>query len=373
MAIDNRTANLGYLKPHPDNKMKSEDLPRLVTTLDMIDEDMATVIAEILGKAPADHEHEMGAIIGLLDALAGKAALIHNHSIGGLQGVDFSGAATNQFAKFNGSLWIPAFIQAADLANKIITNAKLRDSAALSILGRAAASVGSPADISATTNDRLLARVADAIAFVQLTLGMVPDELLTSAKLANEAVTTGKLATGSVTTSKIPDGAVTFAKLAEDAKPSAGKIGQILQATYTASADLSSIIPFDDTIPTAGEGTQILSQSIVPASAASKVRVSATINASNRYAGTICAALFRGSNCIDAKFLSVTATGGIGGDLSFDVLDEPVTTSSLTYSVRVGPSNDGSTPTVRVNGSYGNGRRFGGAAVCTLFVEEILP
>jgi hypothetical protein len=188
MAIDNKTANLGYLKPHPDNKMKSEDLPRLITTLDMIDEDMATVVAEILGKAPLVHEHEMGAIVGLFGALSGKAALVHNHSIGGLQGVDFSGAATGQFAKFNGSLWIPAFIQAADLANKIITNAKLRDSDPLTIMGRAAASIGSPADISATANDRLLARVSDALAFVQLSLGMVPDGLLTLAKLASSSI-----------------------------------------------------------------------------------------------------------------------------------------------------------------------------------------
>ncbi|WP_156911859.1 hypothetical protein [Kaistia adipata] len=190
MAIDNRTLNRGYRLPNVGNLMKSEDLPRLILSLEMIDEDMATVVADVLGKAPSDHEHTMAAIIGLADALAGKAAFVHNHSIGSLQGVDFSGAATNQFAKFNGSLWIPAFIQAADLANKIITNAKLRDSDALTVIGRAAASIGSPGDISALANDTFLRRVGDALGFGRLTAGMVPDNILTFAMLASSAIAT---------------------------------------------------------------------------------------------------------------------------------------------------------------------------------------
>ncbi|MCX5571486.1 hypothetical protein [Kaistia nematophila] len=367
--IDDRTPNRDYLLPNIGNLMRSQEVPRFIETFMRIDEDMAVVMSSLLGKAPADHEHEMGAIIGLLDALAGKAAFIHNHSIGGLQGVDFSGAATNQFAKFNGSLWIPAFIQAADLANKIITNAKLRDSAALSILGRAAASVGSPADISAAANDRLLARVADAIAFVQLTLGMVPDGLLTSAKLANEAVTTGKLATGSVTTPKIPDGAVTFAKLAEDAKPSAGRIGQILYAANNAKTSLSAVIPVDNTVPTSSEGTEILSLAVVPASAASKFRLTATSFGTAQTAGnhhTI--AVFRGSTCIAARaFVSAATQSPVV--LVADVVDEPATGSSVVYSVRVGPVSN----SLHLN-SYGNGLgAFGSMGASTLVIEEILP
>jgi hypothetical protein len=188
MATDNRTLNRDYRLPNAANKMKSEDLPRLILSLEMLDADMATVIAEILGKADDDHVHEMGEITGLVSALSGKAALVHTHNIGTLGGVDFSGATAGQFVRYNGTIWVPAAITTADLADKIITSAKLRDSAALSILGRAGTSVGSPGDISATTNDRLLARVSDALAFVQLTLGMVPDNLLTFAKLVSTAI-----------------------------------------------------------------------------------------------------------------------------------------------------------------------------------------
>jgi len=186
--FDNRTANLEYLLPDPRNRMKSEDLPRLIETLNMIDADIAQILVAMLGFAPKVHSHEMAEVNGLISALSGKAAQIHNHSIGSLTGVDFTNAAAGQFPRFSGSLWIPAFISAADLAAKIITDAHLRDSNGVSVLGRSVATPGRPADISALTNDRLLARVGDALAFVQMTIGMVPDNLLTFAKLATAAL-----------------------------------------------------------------------------------------------------------------------------------------------------------------------------------------
>jgi len=60
---------------------------------------------------------------------------------------------------------------------------KLVDAAAMSVLGAQAA--GARTDIPATTNDRLLARIADALAFTQLTNGMVPANTLGIDKLVN--------------------------------------------------------------------------------------------------------------------------------------------------------------------------------------------
>jgi hypothetical protein len=90
-----------------------------------------------------------------------------------------------------------------EIPDETVTNDKLRQSAAVSILGRSANSIGAPADIVAGANDRLLARVGNALAFVQMTAAMVPDGLITGAKIANDAIATAK----------IPDGAVTLAKL----------------------------------------------------------------------------------------------------------------------------------------------------------------
>jgi len=115
--IDNRTPNRDYLLPNIGNLMRSQEVPRFIETFMRIDEDMAVVMSSLLGKAPADHEHALAEIIGLADALAGKAAFVHSHNIGNLGGVDYTGAASGQFSKFNGSLWIPANIVAADISN----------------------------------------------------------------------------------------------------------------------------------------------------------------------------------------------------------------------------------------------------------------
>lgn len=51
------------------------------------------------------------------------------------------------------------------IANGGVTNARLRDSFGFSVIGRSGASTGSPADIIATANDRVLARIGDVVAF----------------------------------------------------------------------------------------------------------------------------------------------------------------------------------------------------------------
>jgi hypothetical protein len=74
-------------------------------------------------------------------------------------------------------------LTATALADHAVTNAKLRESAARSIIGRAAGTAGDVADITATIDDRLFARAGGELDFVQLALGMVPDALLTRAKM----------------------------------------------------------------------------------------------------------------------------------------------------------------------------------------------
>ena len=52
--------------------------------------------------------------------------------------------------------------------NNAITDAKLRDSAAVSIIGRSANSSGDPADIAASANGQVLARMSNAVAFTDI-------------------------------------------------------------------------------------------------------------------------------------------------------------------------------------------------------------
>lgn len=83
----------------------------------------------------------------------------------------------------------------------LITPSKLDDGVATSVLGRSAATDGARADISTSTNDRILARVSNALAWVQITIGMIPDSLITFAKLASGAIASQAQAeAGSATT-----------------------------------------------------------------------------------------------------------------------------------------------------------------------------
>lgn len=122
-----------------------------------------------------------------------------------------------------------------------VTDAKLRDSAALSVIGRSADSAGDPADIVAAANDTVLRRTGDALDFGQLTAGMAPDAVWPYAKLQDAAAlsvlgragsTPGVLADivaaandtvqrrvgdalgfGQLTVNMAPDGLWTYAKL----------------------------------------------------------------------------------------------------------------------------------------------------------------
>lgn len=73
------------------------------------------------------------------------------------------------------------------LQDDAVTDRKLRDSAAVSVIGRDSATDGDPADIVATSNDTILRRTSDALSFGQVTLGMIPDSLVTYAKVQDVA------------------------------------------------------------------------------------------------------------------------------------------------------------------------------------------
>jgi hypothetical protein len=84
-------------------------------------------------------------------------------------------------------------ITTAKLAVNAVTNVQFRQSVGASIVGRSANSTGNVADIQAAANDTLLRRVSNALSFGQLTLGMIPDALITAVKLAADARTTVKI------------------------------------------------------------------------------------------------------------------------------------------------------------------------------------
>ncbi len=90
-------------------------------------------------------------------------------------------------------------IATVDLGDNIITNGKLRDSAALSVIGRSVNSTGDPADIVAGTDGHVLRRDGTTVAFGTLPSGSFADNTIALGRIANlsGAGYVGRASTGS--------------------------------------------------------------------------------------------------------------------------------------------------------------------------------
>lgn len=102
------------------------------------------------------------------------------------------------------------------LAANAVTDAKLRTSAALSVIGRGANSTGNVADLAAGTDGFVLRRSGTTLAFGTIAPGAFAALSVETAAINDLAVTEGKLNTGAVTVGKIGSEAVTGVKLHRD-------------------------------------------------------------------------------------------------------------------------------------------------------------
>lgn len=101
------TTNRGYPLPVPENYV-SADVLLLIQATELIDADIASILASLGTKANALHGHSIGDIVGLATALSGKAAVDHIHSLDDLSDVSGAGAAPNNFVLVkSGGQWSP--------------------------------------------------------------------------------------------------------------------------------------------------------------------------------------------------------------------------------------------------------------------------
>ena len=102
-----------------------------------------------------------------------------------------------------------------DVIDNSISNAKIRQGAARSVIGVTGNVPANVADIQGTADQVLRVNTAgNALAFGQVATGGIADGAITTAKIADGAVTTVKIADANVTTAKIADANVTTAKIA---------------------------------------------------------------------------------------------------------------------------------------------------------------
>lgn len=138
---------------------------------------------------------------------------------------------------------------------------------------------------------------------------------------------------------------------------------------YTTNADLSVIIPYDDTIPQNTEGTQVLTASITPKSTSSRIRARFQGEVINSAAATnVIAAMFVGAGANAVRSTVVTTPGAnLATQIVLEYEFAPGSVSAQSFAVRVGPA---SATNIRLNGSAA-GRLFGGTSAATLVLDEI--
>lgn len=202
---------------------------------------------------------------------------------------------------------------------------------------------------------------------------------------ANTSASTLAISSLSATAIKMPDGTDVTAGVMNSSgvyllvyngttftllNPTLSGAGAIIDrafASYSTNTSLSTALPCDNSTPQKTEGTEILSASITPKSATSRIRVRFSGFGGTSGATNMAAALFidTASDAVQATCMSNTSSLTIA-PLGFEYEYVPGDTSSHTYKVRVGSESG----TMRMNGNS-SGRYFGGVAAATLVIEEI--
>lgn len=147
----------------------------------------------------------------------------------------------------------------------------------------------------------------------------------------------------------------------------AGSVINSAYAEVTAYSTTAATIPMDDTPPQNTEGLQLISVSITPTSATSKIRVRFVGLFSHSASEHIVTALFVSGNANSLRSTYVRTVGAnTAAQSHLEFEHAPGTTSALTYSIRIGTFAG----TIYVNGNS-TGRVFGGVAGAVLVAEEI--
>jgi hypothetical protein len=212
-----------------------------------------------------------------------------------------------------------------------------------------------------------------AVGAAQITDGTVgtaelADQNVTLAKLSRTGATAGYVLTG--------NGAGSDPSWQDPSMTTTGTIAQTVSTFTGARVVLSGTIPYDDTIPQSGEGTEAFTRSITPGNASSTLIIEVTVNiATVTAAAEVIVALFQDStaNALAAVSHYVESNGG-RANIKFTHVMTAGTTSATTFKVRAGASTaSGATAELNSSGGGAGARRLGGVMSSGIVITEILP
>lgn len=110
-------------------------------------------------------------------------------AIGVAGGIEFDGSGNIQVASFSGDVTKTGGGTTLTIAANAVTDAKLRDSAALSVIGRAGNTVGDPGDIAAANDGEVLRRSGAALGFGTIATDGIATNAVTYAKIQQVSAT----------------------------------------------------------------------------------------------------------------------------------------------------------------------------------------
>jgi hypothetical protein len=239
------------------------------------------------------------------------------------------------------------------VADASITNAKLRNSGACSVIGRSANTSGVPADILATNNDTVLVRKSNVVSFSTVPTAGIEDAAITTVKIADTNVSFAKIqnvntatlvgrsssGTGSVESLTVGSGlTLSGGALSANALTTAGLPSGVGYA-------FNSVVKSDSFTTTSTSWTDVtgVTLSITPLSSSDKVLVRAVLQCASAASQSF-VKLVRGSTDIgigDAAGTRTQASASVGIAEGFatqtvvvEFLDSPATTSSTTYKIQ---------------------------------------
>ncbi len=213
---------------------------------------------------------------------------------------------------------------------------------------------------------------------------VIANSAVTGAKIADETITADNLADEAVELAKIKPNAIGLAMLRTNVGATAV---EWFVPTYPTTTNFSNtaydsengyqdvtgagaVIPYDNTIPQVGEGTELLSAVITTQAASSLLEITAVVHGDldGAYYGLVAVFLDGAANAISA---CAQANSTIDGEQCFVVraVVPAVTAAAHTVSVRVGVSN--AAAHLFING-INSGQKLGGAEKATLTVREII-
>ena len=150
------------------------------------------------------------------------------------------------------------------------------------------------------------------------------------------------------------------------------RIVQIVSTETGAVSTGSTVIPFDDTIPTITEGNEYMTRTITPVSASNRLLIEVTAHVEHGVSAIrhLAVALFRDAeaNALACAFTR-TESDGRPVVITFQHIMTAPGTSEVTFRVRIGVETSG---TVTFNG-VGGSRKYGGVLASSIVVTEIGP